>query len=304
MELKDFVDLKPLSTGLSSIDYYLGGINRGRFSMFSGRENAGKSTLCLNIMAHVQKTYPGYHFLWIDNEGSFTKSYAFRCGVTEDRFNIYQDNDIQDCLSHAYTFITTNNKAGIASFVVIDSVAGFSSEAELKKGFDGDTVAIVSRVINKFLRLTTIPLLSCGSVVLFTNQLRDNLNSTFGGTTTPGGRGLRHWCNLHLRLYDSSEKIEIDGEIVGQVVTVAVEKIKSDAMFRGFSFSLPLLYGSGFSKELDLISVASDVGVFEKTGAWYKYKDQKFQGKVKLYKTLKENQTFFEEVKSCLPLPS
>lgn len=301
MELKDFVDLKPLATGLPSMDYFLGGINRGRFAMFSGRENAGKTTLCLNIMAHVQQTQPEYQFLWIDNEGSFTKSYALRCGITEQRFSIYQDNDIQDCLSQAYDFINQNNKRAQPSFVVVDSVAGFSSEAELRKGFGGETMAVVSRVINKFLRLTTIPLLAQGSVVLFTNQLRDNLNTTFGGTTTPGGRGLRHWCNLHLRLYDSSEKVEIGGEVVGQMIAVAVEKIKSEAAFRGFSFSLPLIYGEGFSKEMDLITVATELGVFEKAGAWFKYGEQKFQGKVKLYQALKDDPALLAEVQSCLP---
>lgn len=301
MELKDFVDLKPLATGLPSMDYFLGGINRGRFAMFSGRENAGKTTLCLNIMAHVQQTQPEYQFLWIDNEGSFTKSYALRCGITEQRFSIYQDNDIQDCLSQAYDFINQNNKRAQPSFVVVDSVAGFSSEAELRKGFEGETMAVVSRVINKFLRLTTIPLLAQGSVVLFTNQLRDNLNTTFGGTTTPGGRGLRHWCNLHLRLYDSSEKVEIGGEVVGQMIAVAVEKIKSEAAFRGFSFSLPLIYGEGFSKEMDLITVATELGVFEKAGAWFKYGEQKFQGKVKLYQALRDDPALLAEVQSCLP---
>lgn len=162
-------------------------------------------------------------------------------------------------------------------------------------------MAVVSRVINKFLRLTTIPLLAQGSVVLFTNQLRDNLNTTFGGTTTPGGRGLRHWCNLHLRLYDSSEKVEIGGEVVGQMIAVAVEKIKSEAAFRGFSFSLPLIYGEGFSKEMDLITVATELGVFEKAGAWFKYGEQKFQGKVKLYQALKDDPALLAEVQSCLP---
>lgn len=300
MDLKDFQDLAPLKTGFPSVDYYLGGIQRGRFSMFSGRENAGKTTLCQNIMGSVQQSNPEYQFLWVDNEGSFTKSYALRCGIVEDNFSVHQDNDIQSCLSTAYDFIQSNNKKSIPSFVVIDSVAGFSSEAELRKGFDGDTMAVVSRVINKFLRLTTIPLLNQGSVVVFTNQLRDNLNSQFGGTTTPGGRGLRHWCNLHLQLYDTTDKIEVGGEVIGQDIAVSVQKIKSDSAFRGFSFKLPLIFGEGFSKEIDLINLVIDRGIIEKAGAWFKFQDNKFHGKAALITEVKDNPELKEVLYKCL----
>lgn len=286
IELKDFVDLDALQTGYPSLDYFVGGIPRGRFVMFSGRENSGKTTLGLNLVAELQQRYPQYKVLWIDNEGSFTKQYAMNCGVIEQNFSVYQNNDIQDCLSAALDFIKSNNLAKVASFVVIDSVAGFSSEAELRKGFDGDTVAVVSRIINKFLRLSTIPILNYGSVVVFTNQLRENLNSQFGGTTTPGGRGLRHWCSLHLQLYDTSEKIELDGQVIGQQVAVAVQKIKSSAAFKGFSFNLPLVYGRGFSKQLDILNMALTLEVVAKAGSWLRFGDLKYHGKGELITAL------------------
>ncbi len=294
--LVDFKDLEPLTTGYASLDLNLGGIPRGRFVMFSGRENSGKSTLCLNLVASVQDLYPEFNVLWIDNEGSFTKSYAKSCGVNPNTFNIKQDNDIVSCLKEAVEFIQEDNKKDVPSLIVIDSIAGFSTEEEAKKGLDGSTMAIVPRVINKFLRIVTIPLQTNGSVILMTNQLRDNVKSTFGGTTTPGGHGLKHWCNVHLHLYDTSEKVEVGGTVIGQKVAFSVDKARNDNTYKGFSFEQFLVYGKGFSRALDLITVAVDKEVIKNSGAMYYYKDLKWRGKMSLYETLQTDLELYRTI--------
>jgi recombination protein RecA len=290
MDLNEFKVFDPLYTGYPTIDINLGGLNRGHFHQFSGRENSGKSTLSQNIIGYIQKNYPDFHFKIYNTEGNFDPEYAKACGMINHNIDIVTENDIKVCLKDALEFIKSNNKNEIPSFVLVDSYAGFTTEEEREKGLDGYTRGVQVRLLNMFIRLAIIPLKKYGSVFLFTNQLRDDQQSQWGGTTTPGGHLLDHILNLHLRLYDlasNSKLIKLNGKVIGHPVSFNVSKLKDMRSYRGFSFILDMIYGEGFSRTFDIINNAVDLNVIDQSGAWYELPGgEKIQGRANLYEKL------------------
>ncbi len=301
MRLEDYVRYEPLRTGFFTFDNYLGGITRGNLHQFSGRENSGKTTLLQNLIGSIQKQAPEFRIKYFDTEGNFDPAYAQACGVVGDNFEFSVQNDIVEVLEESLDFIKQNNKEQVPSLIAVDSYAGFTHEDEMEKGISKDTRQVQVRKLNIFLRLVVVPLKQQGSVILFTNQLRDKVQSMWGGTDTPGGHHLKHATSLHLNLYDLPNKaIQISGKSIGHEVSFTVEKIKSMDSYRGFSFNLPLIFGRGFSAELDLLRNGVDLGVIQKRGSWYEINGQKFQGEASVYEEMINNQDFFEEIKSSI----
>lgn len=291
-------------TGFPVLDKRVGGLKRGHFHQFSGRENSGKSTLSQNIIGHIQQYYPEVRFRIYDTEGNFDPEYAQACGISNHNLSIVVENDIVICLTDALEYLTNNNNEGVPSFILIDSYAGFTTVNEMDKGVGGFTRGEQVRKLNVFIRLAIIKLKQFGSVVLFTNQLRDDQNSQWGGVVTPGGHLLDHILNLHLRLYDhasNSKLIKTDGRIVGHPVAFTVAKGKSMSTFRGFSFNMDIIYGEGFSRVLNIIDMAIDTGVISQGGAWYQLPDgKKIQGRVKLYTELTTNVELLQQIYDLL----
>lgn len=301
--LREFQEWEPLKTGYPSFDLYLQGIPRGHFIEAFGRENSGKSTLAQNILGAIQERYPEFYCLYIDTEGNFVASYAHSCGISDDSFFVLQANENEQVLNAAYDFINDNNKNGIPSFVVIDSYAGMTSNLEIKKGISGSTMGVQARNLNKFLRMTTLPLKKEGSIVWINNQIRDNVTSQWGGITTPGGHGIAHWSKLRLALYNitsSRGEIELGGEVVGEKVDITVEKIKACTANRGFRFEMGLFYGEGFSKIYDILTIGLNLGVINQRGAWYYFDDLKFQGFGTLLEAVTQDAELLEKIYSTI----
>jgi len=297
MKLSEIQQYKPFDTGFLTWDLNLGGVPRGHFHEISGRPNSGKTTFAQCVVGRVQRNNPDVNILWFDTEGNFDPEYAIACGIVEENLDVILDNDCTRVLQSAYEFIVANNKKSKPSFVVIDSFAGLTSEQEVKKGVEGATVGVQARDLNKFLRISTLPVKENGSVVWINNQLRDNLNSMFGGTVTPGGKGLEHWSNLRVKLFNTSDKVKQGEAVVGVGVNFTVEKIKSLSSYIGYSFVLPLIYGKGFSKEFDLIQMASELGVVNHpNNVTYEFGEYKFRGKMAFYDALMADKELFDAI--------
>ena len=291
MFLNEYEEYGSFFTGFASLDFYLKGFPRGHFLQFAGRESSYKTTLLQSALGNVQKTFEDkVAYLYVDTEGNISKDYFTACGGNPEMTEFFLENTAEDVLDYVNKFITNNNKQEIPSLVIVDSVAGFTTEHEEDKGISKATMGDVPRIINRFLRLTAIPLKQCGSTVVFSNQLRDDLGSQFGGTTTPGGRGLKHWSNYLIGMYDwgsKSKTYELStGELVHPVV-FNVDKGKNDIVYKGFTFNMDVVLGKGFSKELDLIEFGVVNGYIDKAGHWYTLPDgSKHSSKSSLYDTL------------------
>ena len=289
----ELIEYKSFMTGYPSIDYYLQGIPRGHFLQFSGRESSYKTTLLQNVIGQLQKRYEDLQFLLVDTEGNIDRSYFEACGGDSDKIVFMQANDDVEVLNAARDFVIENNKKELPCFIGIDSIAGFTSTQEAKKGIEGSTVGVTPRTLNKFFRLTALLLKKQGSTVWFNNQLRDNLSSPYGGTTTPGGHGLKHWSKYMVKMYDlttGASQIKVGGEVIGHKVAFTVEKCKNSVVYKGFTFSMDVLLGKGFSIEFDLITFSVDYDVIKQAGAFYTLPTgEKAHGKANLRQLLVES---------------
>jgi RecA/RadA recombinase len=272
MFLNEYKDFGSFYTGFPSIDYYLEGIPRGYLLEFSGRESSYKTTLVQQLFGTIQKKYPEVKYLYIDTEGNITKEYFEVCGGDSSITEFMQENLSESVLDYVHEFVIKNNENEVASLVCVDSIAGFTTEHEVKQGITKATMGDVPKIFNRFLRLTAIPLKKFGSTVIFNNQLRDNLSSQFGGTTTPGGRGVKHWFKYRISMYDlssSSKMFKLNSDEDCHPVSFIIEKGKNLAIYKGFTFTMDVILGKGFSRELDLINFAINNGYIEQKGHFY-----------------------------------
>jgi RecA/RadA recombinase len=287
MFLNEYKDYGSFYTGFLSLDYYLEGIPRGYLLEFSGRESSYKTTLVQQIFGTVQKKYPDVRYLYIDTEGNITKDYFEACGGNSATTEFLQENLSEEVLDYVHEFIIKNNADEVTSLVAVDSIAGFTTAHEVKQGITKATMGDVPKIFNRFLRLTAIPLKKYGSTVIFNNQLRDNLSSQFGGTTTPGGRGVKHWFKYRVSMYDLSSESKmstLNSDEVSHPVSFVIEKGKNLTVYKGFTFTMDVILGKGFSRELDLINFGTNNGYIELKGHFYTLPNgEKFSSKNNLY---------------------
>lgn len=298
MKLSEVQLNETVKTGLISFDKAVGGIPRGKISELYGREGSGKTSLSLRVIATTQRLMPGqFDYLYIDTEGAFDSTYARSIGVVDDGMEIKLENDITVSLDEVLKRVETSQARGKSLFVVIDSIAGMTTPAERDKGMLGETIGSVPKALTKFLRLVTIPLLRSNSLIIINNQIRDNVSSMWGGTTTPGGHGLKHWASLRIKLFNSSKKITLGGKDIGYYTTYTVEKKRVTAgVFEGFVDNLPIIDGEGFSPSFDLINAAIKYGVITQNRAMLYYGDLKWRGIGNLYVDVKSNLEFAQEI--------
>ena len=287
------MNLDAISTGSLSLDSALGigGVPKGRIVEIYGPESSGKTTLTLHIVAEAQKK--GGHAAFIDAEHAFDPTYAKNLGVDTDELLISQPDTGEQALDICETLV----RSGALDVIVIDSVAALVPKAELD-GEMGDThVGLQARLMSQALRKLTGTVSKSTTCVIFINQIRMKIGVMFGSPeTTTGGNALKFYSSLRMDIRRIGQIKEGD-QVVGNRTRVKVVKNKVAPPFRLAEFDI--MYGKGISYEGDLLDLALQAEVINKTGAWFSYNDFKIgQGRENAKRYILENKEVKDEIES------
>ena len=290
-----------ISTGCLSLDVALGvgGIPRGRVVEIYGPEASGKTTLALHIVAEAQKT--GGFAAFIDAEHAVDPDYSKRLGVNTEELLISQPDTGEQALEICETLV----RSGALDVIVIDSVAALVPRAELEGDMGDSHMGLQARLMSQALRKLTGTVSRSNTTVIFINQIREKIGVIFGNPeTTPGGRALKFYSSVRLEIRRITT-IKDGTEMVGSRVRVKVVKNKVAPPFKKSEFDI--MYGQGISYVGDIVDLAVEGNIVEKTGAWYSYDDMKIgQGRENAKSFLTENSDILdavtEKVKSFMGL--
>jgi len=276
--------IEVIPTGSIALDMAIGvgGVPRGRVVEIYGPEGSGKTTVGLHLIAEAQKL--GGIAAFIDAEHALDPHYSARLGVDIDNLLISQPDTGEQALEITEALV----RSGAVDIVVIDSVAALVPKAEIEGEMGDSHVGLQARLMSQALRKLTGAISKSNTSVVFINQIREKVGVLFGNPeVTPGGRALKFYATLRLEVR-RVESIKQGNEIIGMRVKVKVVKNKVAPPFRQAEFDL--IYGLGISREGSLIDVATDLGILEKTGAWYSFGDQRLgQGRESVRDHLKQN---------------
>jgi len=287
-------DIPVIPTGALSLDIALGtgGVPRGRVVEIFGPESGGKTTLALHIVAEAQKL--NGLAAYIDAEHALDISYARKIGVNTDDLFISQPDTGEQALEIAETLV----RSGAMDVVVIDSVAALVPKAELEGDMGDAQMGLQARLMSQALRKLTGSISKSKTTVIFINQLRMKIGVIFGSPeTTTGGNALKFYATMRLDIRKMNP-IKQGQDVVGFRTRVKVVKNKLAPPFRETEFDI--IFGEGISKEGDILDLAADNGIIEKSGAWYSYKGEKFQGRDGAKNFLKENKEILAEIETAL----
>ena len=290
-----------ISTGCLSLDVALGvgGIPRGRVVEIYGPESSGKTTLALHIVAEAQKA--GGFAAFIDAEHAVDPDYSKKLGVNTEELLISQPDTGEQALEICETLV----RSGALDVIVIDSVAALVPRAELEGDMGDSHMGLQARLMSQALRKLTGTVSRSNTTVIFINQIREKIGVIFGNPeTTPGGRALKFYSSVRLEIRRITT-IKDGAEMVGSRVRVKVVKNKVAPPFKKSEFDI--MYGQGISYVGDIIDLAVEGNIVEKTGAWYSYDDMKIgQGRENAKSFLTENSDILdavtEKVKSFMGL--
>lgn len=284
-----------------------GGFPRGKFTVVAGPERSGKTTLCLQTIGHEMRQDPESYFVWVDTENSFDADYAEKLDVDLNRLIIIKNGNMEDVLNR---IMEMKDIAQFITGIVIDSVGGLVPHEEMedkhgnKVGLEKDQMLNLQRRLPKFLRITNI---TTGkhqiSIVLISHVYTDV--GGYGGYVVKGGNGLKHWGHLRLMIsrandHGTKEKITMpDGNtkevFTGHDVIVKLEKTRQNSK-ENQSVVIPYRYGIGLDAVESTISVAINLGIIERAGAWYTCGTERLQGRKNLVKYLNENPEVYSQV--------
>ena len=263
------VDVDAISSGSLAIDACLGvgGFPRGRIVEIFGPESSGKTTLALHAIASCQKD--GGKAAFIDAEHAIDPVYAKALGVDIDDLIISQPDSGEQALEIAELLI----KSGAIDIIVVDSVAALVPQAELDGEMGDSNVGLHARLMSKAMRKLAGAISGNNCTAIFINQLREKVGVVYGNPeVTTGGRALKFYSTIRVEVR-KSEAIKNGTDIVGNKVNVKVVKNKVAPPFK--ATQVEIYYGEGISHLSEIISLASDLGIIEKAGAWYSYKGEK-----------------------------
>lgn len=285
------MNVETVPTGSLSLDIALGlgGIPKGRVIEIYGPESSGKTTVTLHMIAEVQKK--GGIAGFIDAEHALDPVYAKNIGVDVDNLYISQPDNGEQGLEITETMV----RSGAIDLVVVDSVAALVPKAEIE-GDMGDThVGLQARLMSQALRKLTAVISKSNCTVIFINQLREKVGVMFGSPeTTTGGRALKFYSTIRLDVR-RIESLKQSGEVTGNRTRVKVVKNKIAPPFKEAEFDI--MFGEGISSEGDILDLAADNGIVNKSGAWYAYDGNKIgQGRENAKTYLKENKQICEEI--------
>ena len=285
------VDVDVISSGSLAIDYCLGvgGFPKGRIVEIYGPESSGKTTLALQAIAECQKK--GGKAAFIDAEHAIDPKYAKALGVDIDDLILSQPDSGEQALEITEVLA----KSGAIDLIVIDSVAALVPQAELDGEMGDQNVGLHARLMSKAMRKLAGTMSTHNCLAIFINQLREKVGVMFGNPeTTTGGRALKFYSTIRLEVR-KSEAIKNGPEIIGNKVNVKVSKNKVAAPFK--TTSVEIYYGEGISHTSEVVSLGVDLGIIEKSGAWFSYGAEKIgQGKEAVRAFLKANPEIDKEI--------
>ncbi len=280
-----------ISTGSISLDAALGvgGVPRGRVVEIYGPESSGKTTLCLHIIAEAQKT--GGIAAFIDAEHALDMQYAKRLGVDVNNLLLSQPEYGEQGLEIVETLV----RSGALDVIVVDSVAALTPRAEIEGDMGDATMGVQARLMSQALRKLTGAISKSKTTVIFTNQLRMKIGVMFGNPeTTTGGNALKFYASVRMDVR-RIEAIKDGTNIIGNRTKVKVVKNKVAPPFREALFDI--LYNEGISKIGDLIDVAVEKEIIQKSGSWFSYNSERIgQGRDAVKAYLASSTTIYEEV--------
>ena len=280
------MDVETVPTGSLSLDLALGlgGLPKGRVVEIYGPESSGKTTVTLHMVAEVQKR--GGIAGFIDAEHALDPSYARRIGVDIDNLYISQPDNGEQALEITEMMV----RSGAVDIIVVDSVAALVPKAEIDGDMGDSHVGLQARLMSQALRKLTAIISKSNCIVIFINQLREKVGVMFGSPeTTTGGRALKFYSSIRMDIR-RIEAIKQGGEIVGNRTRVKVVKNKVAPPFKEAEFDI--MFGKG-----DILDLAANTGIVNKSGAWYSYNDAKIgQGRENTKNYFRENPEIMEEI--------
>lgn len=290
-ETKVSVDVIP--TGSFGLDLALGvgGFPRGRIIEIYGPESSGKTTIALHTIAEAQKK--GGICAFIDAEHAFDKFYAEKLGIDTSNLLISQPDDGEQALEIADNLV----RSGAIDVMVIDSVAALVPRAEIEGDMGDSKVGLHARLMSQALRKLTGTINKTGCVAIFINQLREKIGIMFGNPeTTTGGNALKFYATIRLDIRRSSQ-IKDSDEVIGNRTKVKVAKNKVAPPFRVVEFDI--MYGKGISRVGEVLDIAVDANIVQKSGSWFSYDGTKLgQGRDTVKGLLEDNPELLADIEA------
>jgi recombination protein RecA len=287
------MNIETVPTGSISLDIALGlgGVPRGRIIEIYGPESSGKTTIALHMIAEVQKI--GGIAGFIDAEHALDPVYAKNIGVDIDNLYISQPDSGEQALEITETMV----RSGAVDIIIIDSVAALVPKAEIDGEMGDSHVGLQARLMSQALRKLTAVISKSNCIVIFINQLREKVGIMFGNPeTTTGGRALKFYSSIRLDIR-RIESLKQGGEIIGNRTRVKVVKNKIAPPFKEAEFDI--MFGKGISREGDVLDLAADSNIVNKSGAWYAYNESKIgQGRENAKQFLAENPKILAEIEA------
>ena len=289
------MEISAISTGSLGLDLALGigGLPRGRVIEIFGPESSGKTTLALHVIAEAQKT--GGKCAFVDAEHALDPTYAHRLGVQTADLLVSQPDSGEQALEITDTLV----RSGAVDVVVVDSVAALVPKAELEGDMGDSHVGLHARLMSQALRKITSSVAHSNTLLIFINQLRMKIGVIYGNPeVTTGGNALKFYASVRLDIRRSTQIKEKD-DVIGNVTKVKVVKNKVAPPFRSIEFDV--MYGTGISREGELVDLGVKAGIVEKSGSWFSYNGQRLgQGKESVKKLLHDDAKLADEIAAKL----
>ena len=280
-----------VSSGSLMLDNALGvgGYPKGRIIEIFGPESSGKTTIALHAIAEVQKT--GGRAAFIDAEHALDPVYAKKLGVDTDNLLLSQPDTGEQALEIVEALV----RSGAMSIIVIDSVAALVPQAEIEGEMGDSHVGLQARLMSQALRKLGGVINKTNTICIFINQLREKVGIMFGNPeTTPGGRALKFYSSVRLDVR-RGEQIKVNGDVLGNKTIIKVVKNKVAPPFK--TAEVEIMYGEGVSKTGEIVDMAVNLGIVDKSGAWFSYNGDKIgQGKENVKLLLKNSPDLYKEI--------
>lgn len=288
---QEHMEIDVTSSGSLALDVALGvgGYPKGRIIEIYGPESSGKTTFALQAIAEVQKE--GGRAAFIDAEHALDPVYAKNLGVDINELLLSQPDTGEQALEICEALV----RSEAVNIIVVDSVAALVPKAEIEGDMGDAHVGLQARLMSQALRKLSGTINKTKTTAIFINQLREKVGVMFGNPeTTPGGRALKFYATIRLDVR-RGEQIKVGDQILGNKTNIKVVKNKVAPPFK--TASVDIMYGTGVSREGEIIDIASELNILDKSGAWYAYNGEKIgQGKENVKVYLKENPELKEEL--------